>query len=102
MRNETGKQATRAKNYYDLAVKPNHYKVNDLALVYTPQKSNDKFGKWLKFWKGPFRIIRIINSVNFVVQKSPKAKQFVVHANRLRRYFGNAVQGENLSTDTHA
>ena len=102
VRQETGKQATRAKAYYDMSVKQNAYQVNDLILVFTPQKSKGKFGKWVKFWRGPFCIICIINSVNFVVQKSPKAKPFVVHANRLRRYYGDAVHGEKLQADTQA
>ena len=102
VRSETGKQADRAKNYYDMAVKPHNFKVGDLVLLYTPQKKKGRYSKWEKFWKGPYRIIRVLNSVNFVIQKSTKAKSVVVHANRLRHYFGQAVQGNTPAADTLA
>ena len=96
VRTETGKQATRAKKYYDIAVKPNSYKPGDLVLLYTPKKPKGKFCKWTRFWNGPYRILRCINSVNFVVQKSVKSKAIVVHANRLRPFHGDAMHGMNV------
>jgi len=40
-----------------------------------------------------FEVVQVINSVNYAVRKSARAKSFIVHANRLRPFFG-AVDAE--------
>jgi len=41
--------------------------------------------------KGPYRIVRRINDVNFVLKQSPKAKEEIVHIDRLTRYCGAII-----------
>ena len=39
-------------------------------------------------YTGPYLVIRIIEPVNYVLQKSVKSKPFVVHADKLKKCFG--------------
>jgi len=36
--------------------------------------------------KGPYRIVRKINDVNFVVKRTPKSGEEIIHIDRLTRY----------------
>jgi len=42
--------------------------------------------KWLLGNKGPYRIVRKINDVNFVVKRMPKSSEEIVHIDRLTKY----------------
>jgi len=48
--------------------------------------------KWLLANKGPYCIVRQINDVNFVVKRSSKVKEEIVHIDRLTRYRGTIPQ----------
>jgi len=43
--------------------------------------------KWQKGDTGPYLVVRKIEPVNFVLQKFPIAKPFVVHVNKLKKCF---------------
>ena len=44
--------------------------------------------KWQKCYTGPYLITRKIQPVNYVLQKSERAKPFVVHLNKLKQRRG--------------
>jgi len=44
--------------------------------------------KWMMTNRGPYRIIRRLNDVNFVVQKYPKSNPEIVHIDRLTHFHG--------------
>ena len=44
--------------------------------------------KWQKCYTGPYLITRKIEPVNYVLQKSERAKPFVVHLNKLKKCYG--------------
>lgn len=79
--------AVKMKEHYDAAVKPKQYNVGDLILLYTPKTKRGQFAKWQPLWNGPFWVIKIINSVNYVVQKTPHSRSFIVHINRIWPYY---------------
>jgi len=45
--------------------------------------------KWLLTNQGPYRIIKCINDVNFIVQRFPESKPEIVHIDWLSRFHGS-------------
>ena len=45
-------------------------------------------------WKGPYKIIQIIGDTNYKIQtiNKKKKKSFVVHRNKIKRYFGAVTE----------
>jgi len=85
----SGHVADRMKSNYDAAIKPKHFDVGSFVLVYTPPKQQSHvYGKWKVAWQGPFRVMKRLNVTNYIVKRSHKAKDFIVHGDRLREYFG--------------
>jgi len=77
------------KSNYDAAIKPKHFEVGSFVLVYTPPKQQSHvYGKWKVAWQGPFRVMKRLNATNYIVKRSQKAKDFIVHGDRLRDYHG--------------
>jgi len=52
-----------------------------------PKVPKGTYSKWAIFYQGPYKVIRKLNSHNYVVRKTPKSKHLVVHCDRLRPYF---------------
>jgi len=48
--------------------------------------------KWLLANQGPYRIVRQINEVNFVVKRSPKTREEIVHIDMPSWYRGTVPQ----------
>jgi len=85
----SGHVADRMKSNYDAAIRPKHFEVGSFVLVYTPPKQQSHtYGKWRVAWQGPFRVIKRLNATNYVVKRSHKAKDFIVHGDRLRDFHG--------------
>jgi len=85
----SGHVAERMKSNNDAAIKPRHFEVGSFVLVYTPPKQQSHvYGKWKVAWQGPFKVMKRLNATNYVVKRSQKAKDFIVHGDRLREYFG--------------
>ena len=87
VREQTGRHAENMKRQYDMSVKPKVYETGDLVLLYTPKKRKGQYSKWCTYWHGPFTVVKALNSVNYVVQKTPRSRTFIVHVNRLKPYF---------------
>jgi len=75
----------RSKKRYDDRVKSAQFKVGDLVYYYVPRKHVGKNRKWTLDNRGPFTVIRKINDVNYVIQKSPTANCLIVHIDRLTK-----------------
>jgi len=76
------------KSNYNAAIKPKHFDVRSFVLVYTPPKQQSHvYGKWKVAWQGPFRVMKHLNATNYIIKCSHKAKDFIVHGDRLRDYF---------------
>ena len=87
MRQHTGKQTDRMRSNYDAAIKPRSFQEESYVLLYVPKKKRAVYAKWNVCWIGPYKVIRKINQHNYVLKKSPKGKEIVVHADRLKHYF---------------
>ena len=88
MRVITGKQAQRMKKYYDASVKPKRFDDGAYVLLYSPKRKRGLYSKWHVTWIGPFYVKKRLNDSNYVVQRSPKCRPFIVHVDRLKPYHG--------------
>jgi len=83
----SGHVADSMKSNYDAAIKPKHFEVGLFVLAYTlPKQQSHTYGKWRVAWQGPFRVMKRLNATNYIVKRSHKAKDFIVHGDRLRDF----------------
>jgi len=93
VRAHLGRSAERAKQYYDFKSKPTSFQVGELVWVYSPRRFKGRSPKWQRCYSGPFEIVRQVNSVNYVVQKSPRSNPVIVHVNKLKPYLQPGLAG---------
>ena len=82
-----GVAAQRRKTTYDMRVRQQEFKVGDWVWYWYKRRYPSKSPKWQRGYTGPYLVVRKIEPVNFVSQRSPKAKPFVVHINKLKKCF---------------
>jgi hypothetical protein len=75
-----------------MRVKETKFKVGDWVWYWYPRRYQGKSPKWQKNYVGPYLVVRVIEPVNYVIQKSPRAKPFVVHADKIKICFGHTPQ----------
>ena len=85
VRQHLGQNAQRRKATYDARVRKNEYKEGNWVWYYYPRRFTNKSPKWQRNFTGPYRIVRTIPPVNYVLQRSRRSKPFVVHADKLKR-----------------
>jgi len=79
----------RRKASYDIKAKDVEFHVGDWVWYWYPRKYPSKSVKWQRSYTGPYLVIRKIEPVNVVLQRSRKAKPFVVHINKLKKCLGD-------------
>ena len=87
MRENLSRNAQRRKSVYDARVREKTYSVGESVWYYYPRKYTKKSPKWQRNYVGPYRVVKVIEPVNYVLQKSPKSAPFVVHADKLKKCF---------------
>ena len=78
----------RAKKCYDERVKSCKFQEGEFVWHFVPRTRRGLNKKWLSTNRGPYRIIKQINDVNYIVKRVPKAKPEIVHIDQLSRYHG--------------
>ena len=68
-----------AKKRYDKRVKGMHFEQYSFVYYFCPKLAPGLSRKWRCRSDGPFLVLRKINNVNYVIQKSRNKKPFVVH-----------------------
>jgi len=81
--------AERRKATYDINVKKTDLSVGDWVWYHYPRRYKNRSQKWQKHYTGPYLIIRMIEPVNCVLQKSQRTKPFVVHVDKIKKCYGN-------------
>ena len=74
------KASKRYRGYYNLKTKPRNMSVGDKVLVLLPSDNN----KLLLQWKGPYKIIKKVNKVDYQIEINGKVRCY--HANMLKLY----------------
>jgi len=78
----------RAKSCYDERVKSTKFREGEFVWHFIPRSKKGMNKKWMMTNKGPYRIIKHVNDVNFLVQKLPTSGMEIVHIDRLTRFHG--------------
>lgn len=78
----------RAKKRYDERVRSAKFGEGEFVWHFIPRTRKGLNRKWMMGNKGPYRIVRRLNDVNFVVQKLPMSVPIIVHIDRLTRFHG--------------
>jgi len=86
VREHIGQAAERNKKYYDLRVRSRKYKVGDWVYYFNPRHFRGKQDKWSRKYSGPFLVIAVTSAVNVTLQKSPRAKPFTVHIDKVKPF----------------
>ena len=76
----------RAKRRYDQRVHAVHFPLNSYVWYFCPRLTAGRGRKFGKLTDGPFRVVRILNDVNYVIQKVPGSRLIVCHVDRLIRF----------------
>ena len=74
------------------------FKEGDLVYYYVPRKHVGKNKKWALDNRGPFRVLRKINDVNYVIQRSPGAVAITMHVDWLTRHYENPKEPSSRSS----
>ena len=97
VRNHLNTAATRAKKYYDLRVKPQKYKPGDWVYFFSLRKYPGRQDKWRRKFSGPYLVIKTLGPVNVLIQKSPRAKPFAVHIDKVKFFESDQLPKSWLS-----
>jgi len=79
--------AERQKHSYDLRIRPVAFNDGARVLYYTPRRYRGKSPKWQRMYTGPFVVVKRCGLVNYLIQKKPGSRPFVVHVDKLRRFY---------------
>ena len=78
---------TKQKRLYDKKAKNVSFERNDLVLIYKPRRITGVSLKLSRLYKGPFKIVRRISAMNYVVKKVGNSRfRDVVHVNRIKKF----------------
>ena len=76
----------RAKHRYDQRVHAVHFPLNSYVWYFFPRLTAGRGRKFRRLTGGPFRVVRILNDVNYVIQKVPGSRLIICHVDQLIRY----------------
>jgi len=79
----------RNKTRYDARVKAIQFKSGDFFWFSSPRKKQGLSRKWQPMTSGPYKVVRRVNWVNYVIQKTPKSKPFICHIDTMRKFTGD-------------
>jgi len=82
----------RMKRNYDAKVRDKDYAVGQFVLFYYPRRYRGRNPKLARQNIGPFRILRRLNDVNFVIAMTPRSRQMIVHIDKLKPWCGEEPQ----------
>jgi hypothetical protein len=90
VRENTGVKMDRAKIRHDRNVRAANFEISDLVWVLDSTKTVGKSKKFKKKWAGPYKIVGIINDVDYMIKPANRnGRTRVVHQNLLKRCFGS-------------
>ena len=75
------------KQHYDRVVRPTTFEPGDLVRYYYHRKLMGRSPKWSRYYVGPYRIVKRVNDVNYVIRLNDRTRTIIVHVNKLKPYY---------------
>ena len=79
-------EQTRQKTYYDYRAYGPVYHVGEQVLIFFPTVKKGQTKKFTSFYRGPYKILEIINNLKFRVCHEETRKVIKVHYDRMKKY----------------
>ena len=98
VRDQLGHAFQRAKQVYDGLVKKLQFKVDDLVWFFCLRKRPRLVPKWQLLTTEPWKVERVLNSVNYLIRRVCGRDRLVVHVDRPQRYVEAAPYGVVLAS----
>jgi hypothetical protein len=85
VRERLGRAALRMKTRYDARVRPSFsFSAGDRVWYFYPRRYSKLSPKWQNLYVGPYRVVRLIDPCNVVIKRNARAREMVVHRDKLR------------------
>jgi len=78
----------RMKKAYDSRIKPETFETGQFVYYFYPRHRNNRYHKWQFNFLGVYKILKILNSTNCILQRTPRSKAFVAHFDKFKAYNG--------------
>ena len=76
--------AQKRKSYYDLGVRAKQFPVGSSVWYFYPRQYLKRSKKWSFVYVGPYKVVKQLSDLTYVIQKSPRDKDLVVHVDKLK------------------
>ena len=86
--------ANRQTLYYDRGLKEREFKIGDFVWRWYPPAISNKLGQG---WTGPFKIMKKLSSVVYIIQKDISSKPLSIHVDHLKPYQGRNAPNWDLT-----
>jgi len=98
-REQLGRSASRRKAAYDTYVRKANFQTGEWVWYYYPRRYMRRSPKLQRNFVGPYLIVRVIDPVSYVLQKSRNSQLFVVHRDKIKKCWSETPQSW-LTTET--
>ena len=98
VRRNAATQQRRRYNLYNKRVHGPTYKEGEYILLHYPVVQSGKSPKLASPWRGPYKILKCLNDVNYKIKELTTGKVQVVHYDRMERFHGPIPTASNVQT----
>ncbi|KMQ92912.1 integrase core domain protein, partial [Lasius niger] len=88
-------KSSRVKAWYDRKARQILFQEGQKVWFYNPRRVKGKAPKLQSNWEGPFQVVKKFSDVVYCIQKTPKHRKKVVHADRMKLLFRQRTTQEN-------
>jgi len=81
------------KRAYDANVKKLSFLVGHFVWYVSPRTLIEHTSKWQRFYIGTYQIERVINYVNYVIRRTPRARPVTTYVDKPKLFHGSDPQG---------
>jgi len=91
------------ESYYNRKAKDRVFNIGDRVLFFKNAIPQNVNAKLYKQWQGPYYVVKVVNPLNCVIQRTPQSKELLVHIEKLRHMkeseYRSIFDSKNRSTD---
>lgn len=84
-------KSSRVKSYYDRGVRKILFQEGERVWFFNPRRIKGRAPKLQSNWEGPFFVLKKFNDVVYCIQKTPRHRKKVVHADRLAPFIDRNI-----------